>query len=277
MPRGRIVRPEFWNDEKLSRTGPGTQLVYIATWNLSDDYGVVKGDSTWLLHQVFPYGTIKLKQFEGWLRALVELRRLIPFEVNGEAFYYNPKFLDHQTIKKPSQTRNPKPPNNIESSTPPVENQYPTSGEPVLPEVEVEREVEVKEKRKGTPAPKFGFDEYLNMAEGRAKIIKLAAVAKDDQTYTGQFGVATDVWLRFQIKKIRLWILGKDEVITKTARGWGQFVSGWFKRAITAKEEAPSDFHPYEGHMTAAEEDAYYKAKRRTGPNSDFKPIGSNL
>jgi hypothetical protein len=38
-----MIKPEFWSDEKLAALSLQARLIYIGLWNLSDDYGVVKG------------------------------------------------------------------------------------------------------------------------------------------------------------------------------------------------------------------------------------------
>ncbi len=43
MARTRMIKPEFWSDEKLAALSLQVRLIYIGLWNLSDDYGVVKG------------------------------------------------------------------------------------------------------------------------------------------------------------------------------------------------------------------------------------------
>jgi len=38
-----MIKTEFWDDEKLATISRDARLTYIALWNFSDDYGVVKG------------------------------------------------------------------------------------------------------------------------------------------------------------------------------------------------------------------------------------------
>jgi len=114
MPRNRMIKPQFWEDEKLSAISRDARLTYIALWNFSDDYGVVKGNSMWLKNNIFPYENgIEVDNFKSWLSELENLDRIIPFSSNGETFYYLPFFLKHQTINRPSAQKNPSPPGNI--------------------------------------------------------------------------------------------------------------------------------------------------------------------
>jgi len=114
MPRNRMIKTEFWDDEKLATISRDASLTYIALWNFSDDYGVVKGHHAWLKNNIYPYDEkLNLETFKKWLADLETLKRIIPFSTNGEVFYYLPKFLTHQTINRPSLQRNPEPPDKI--------------------------------------------------------------------------------------------------------------------------------------------------------------------
>jgi hypothetical protein len=106
-----MIKPEFWDDQKLADVTFCARLTYIALWNFSDDFGVVKGDPRWLKNQIFPYDDLPVSDFIGWLDELKGLDRILSFKYNGEAFFYMPKFLSHQKINRPSkEKRNPQPP-----------------------------------------------------------------------------------------------------------------------------------------------------------------------
>lgn len=114
MPRNRMIKTEFWDDEKLATISRDARLTYIALWNFSDNYGVVKGHHSWLKNNIYPYDEkLGLETFKKWLLELESLKRIIPFSQNGETYYYIPKFETHQTINRPSLQRNPEPPDNI--------------------------------------------------------------------------------------------------------------------------------------------------------------------
>ena len=116
MPRSRTIRPEFWSDEKLASVSRESRLTFAGLWGTSDDYGVTKGNAAWLKSQMFPYDDdLKISKFQEWLCELEKLRRILPFSVEGEKYYYIPKFRAHQKVDKPSKTRNPEPPKDIES------------------------------------------------------------------------------------------------------------------------------------------------------------------
>ncbi len=116
MARIRTIKPEFWDDEKLATIPRDARLLFIGMWNFSDDYSVVKGHPSWLRNKIFPYDDIKQAVFNEWLECLVRIRAIIPFDHNGEKFFYIRTFKDHQNINRPSAMRNPEAPHDISES-----------------------------------------------------------------------------------------------------------------------------------------------------------------
>jgi hypothetical protein len=108
-----MVKPEFWDDEKLASISRDARLAFIGMWNNSDDYAVIKGHPAWLKNKIFPYDDIKLSQFQAWLLELETIKVILPFECNGEKYYYIKNFLKHQTINRPSPAKNPQPPESL--------------------------------------------------------------------------------------------------------------------------------------------------------------------
>lgn len=142
-----MIKPEFYDDEKLAGVPRDARLRFIGMLNFSDDYGVVKGHPTWLKNRIFPYDEISPATFKKWLQGLEEIRAIIPFKHDGESFYLIRNFLKHQSINKPSKQRNPEPPNTILSIPPPLPEHSGSPTEPLPPEKK-RREVKEKLKRK---------------------------------------------------------------------------------------------------------------------------------
>ncbi len=125
MPRSRMIKPEFWDDQKLCSISLPARLIFIGLWTYSDDYGVVKGNAMWLKNKILPYdGSLNIQGaltepsgsahgMVEWLAELEKIRCIIPFEYNGENYYYIRNFTKYQKVNRPSKTRNPKPPEKI--------------------------------------------------------------------------------------------------------------------------------------------------------------------
>ncbi len=113
MARSRMVKPEFWSDEKLAKVSRDARLTYIGLWSCSDDYGVTKGNAAWLKSQIFPYDDIGACSFTQWLKELEGEKRIVSFNHHGENYYYLPTFRLHQRVDRPSRQRNPEPPEDL--------------------------------------------------------------------------------------------------------------------------------------------------------------------
>ncbi len=114
MARSRILKPEFWSDERLALVPREARLTFAGLWTCSDDYGVTKGHQAKLKAQIFPYGVdLPLEKFGVWLADLERIGVIYPFTADGESFFYIRNFSDHQKVDRPSKMRNPPCPRDI--------------------------------------------------------------------------------------------------------------------------------------------------------------------
>jgi hypothetical protein len=160
-----MLRSGFWDDPKMGRLSREARLLYAGTWNLADDVGNVRIEPAFLRANLFAYDQdLTLDEVDSWLRELLQLARLVPYEVEGERYAQIPKFLVHQKIDRPSKWRWPTPDTQIcvngEESTHTRHTLASRAGEvEVEVEVEVEREVEV-EVNTLSPASQDDGDEF---------------------------------------------------------------------------------------------------------------------
>lgn len=114
MARSRILKPEFWSDEKLALVPRDARLTFAGLWTCSDDYGVTKGHPAWLKAQIFPYDVeLTVADFQKWLADLERIGVIDPFTADGESFFFIRNFADHQKVDRPSKMRNPPCPRHI--------------------------------------------------------------------------------------------------------------------------------------------------------------------
>lgn len=108
MPRIRSIKPEFWDDEKLSRICLQANLLYIGMWNFSDDEGIVRSGPSWLKSKIFPHrDELRISDVKAWVKDLQDADMLVPFEYNNEGYYWIRKFNVHQKIDKPQKSKIP--------------------------------------------------------------------------------------------------------------------------------------------------------------------------
>lgn len=107
MARIRTIKPEFWQDEKLSRLPYGARLLFIGLWNIADDVGRLRGNPLFVAAQTFPYDTAP--PIEQWLQLLHSGGFIERYVNDGESFIVVVNFLKHQQISKPTPSRIPAP------------------------------------------------------------------------------------------------------------------------------------------------------------------------
>lgn len=108
MARIRTVKPTHWQDKELSKISLPAHLLWIASWNFSDDKGIFEADVLLLKAQIFPRRTdIRVDQVSQWLDQLVKARFIIPFTFEYESYYITRTFETHQRIDKPQPSKIP--------------------------------------------------------------------------------------------------------------------------------------------------------------------------
>lgn len=103
--RNRVIKAEFWADEKTGSCSCVAQLLFIGSWNFADDSGVCRANSVYLRNNIFPYSSLTIKQIEEALIQLKDKGIIALGEFKGEKYLYIKNFLEHQKIDRPSKFR----------------------------------------------------------------------------------------------------------------------------------------------------------------------------
>lgn len=202
MARQRSIKPEFWDDEKLASVSRDARYLYISLWKCSDDYGVTRGNASWLNNQVFPYDGLKATQVQKWLDELQKIKVIYPFLNNGEKYYYIKMFTKHQKIDKPSKTRNPECPASLLETL---------ASDSLLSSDEVEVKLSVSEEK---------LSEVKSCPKGPALPDEFLAGLKTSPAYA-------HVNIDLELAKMDVWLSSpRNKNRTKTPR----FVINWLNR-----------------------------------------------
>lgn len=90
---------EFWLDEKIGSLPPEARLLYIGTWSIADDNGVLRGNPAYIRSQLFAYDEeVTAADVRRWIELLTAERMLVPFTHRGEHYLLVRRFRDHQKI-----------------------------------------------------------------------------------------------------------------------------------------------------------------------------------
>lgn len=111
MARIRTIKPDFWEDEGIGLLSLQARLLFIATWNLADDEGILRWSPDYLKAQVFPYNpeltNTKVQ------KAMDELTGSFVFPYvagpSRQRLAYIINFRKHQRINRPQPAKFPPP------------------------------------------------------------------------------------------------------------------------------------------------------------------------
>ncbi|NPV54683.1 MAG: hypothetical protein HPY71_14405 [Firmicutes bacterium] len=111
----RQVKADFWRDTELIRALPPVGLMfYQGLWHLADDSGCLEDDPYAYKLHLFPlYEEVTIELITRWRDTLVNLGKLIRYEVKGKPYLFLKNFHRHQKLDKPA------PPNEFSVPMPP--------------------------------------------------------------------------------------------------------------------------------------------------------------
>lgn len=111
MARIRSIKPEFWEDEDIALLSPMARLLYIATWNMADDEGLLRWGASFIKSRAFPYDDLALDEIEALMVELVEAKFVHPYK-GGRSLQplgWIPSFGKHQKPNRPQPSKLPAP------------------------------------------------------------------------------------------------------------------------------------------------------------------------
>lgn len=112
MPRIRTVKPEFWEDEVVGLLPRDARLLFISTFNMADDEGLLRWTPAYIKAQTFMYDDdLNLKHVEHLMALLTNAGLLHPY-VGGVARQQMAvvvNFRKHQKINRPQKSKLPPP------------------------------------------------------------------------------------------------------------------------------------------------------------------------
>ena len=110
MARSRVVKPEFWDDEKTGSLPPIEKCLFLGMLNFADDEGLIRANPLFLKSKIFPYNTdLDGDMINTYLENLSYLGLIFLFQKNQQHYAWIIKFRVHQRIDKPQRPNNPAP------------------------------------------------------------------------------------------------------------------------------------------------------------------------
>lgn len=112
MARIRTIKPEFWEDEVIGTLSTCARLLFIASWNVADDEGLLRWTPPYLKSVAFMYDdAIGVGEVAGYMDEIERSGLVYPYR-GGKAkqqLGYVVHFHRHQKINRPQPSRLPAP------------------------------------------------------------------------------------------------------------------------------------------------------------------------
>lgn len=89
-----MIKPEFWEDDKIAECSPTARLLFVALWNFADDEGFLEYRIKWLKAKCLPYDDVSISDL------LIELENAGRVIIQNNIIWVK-NFLKHQKIDKP--------------------------------------------------------------------------------------------------------------------------------------------------------------------------------
>jgi hypothetical protein len=105
--RIRTIKPEFPQSESIGRLSREARLFFILLWTICDDSGKTRAASRMLASLLYPYDDDAPKLIDGWIEETEREGCVARYVVNGTTYIQVCKWLIHQKIDRPSQSRLP--------------------------------------------------------------------------------------------------------------------------------------------------------------------------
>lgn len=116
MARRRMIDPNFWDSEDVSRLSIMERLLLIGLFSNSDDFGKGRGNPTTIRSKIFPNDDLSLKDVEKALKNIQKNINVVFYEINSNRYYKFTKWSNWQRVDKPQISLIPEPPDSTNDS-----------------------------------------------------------------------------------------------------------------------------------------------------------------
>lgn len=180
MARNRMIKPEFWEDDKIAECSTNARLLFIATWNFADDEGFLEYRPKWLKAKCFPYDNVDV------VKLVNELLKVGRLELHGEILWVK-NFLKHQRIDRPKASELSQLFNNSTNARRTLDDESTTKEKLKEVKLREEKEKEVSSKEDRQEPKEFGDPRINELLEFIKKTFGLRDF-KESQLWQRRFG-----------------------------------------------------------------------------------------
>jgi len=112
MARMRTVKPEFWEDEVIGSLSRDARLLFVATWNLADDEGLLRWAPEYLKANAFMYDDdVSIEDVDAMMGCIVAAGLVFAYRggKTQQHLGYIVQFHRHQRVNRPQPSKLPPP------------------------------------------------------------------------------------------------------------------------------------------------------------------------
>ncbi len=110
MARIRSVKPDFWEDEKVGEMSLAARLLFIGTWNLADDEGLLRWTPDYINASLFMYDDFTVRKVRALMDELEAAGGIHPYKgPTQQRLGWIVNFHRHQRINRPQPGKFPAP------------------------------------------------------------------------------------------------------------------------------------------------------------------------
>lgn len=101
MNQKRMVHSSIWASGQVAKLSREGRLLYVGLITLGDDDGRFKGAPALLRSQVYPYDDdVKVADVAKWLKEIEDQKLIVGYEVDGQPYFFHPKWETYQHIRE---------------------------------------------------------------------------------------------------------------------------------------------------------------------------------
>ena len=109
MARRRMIDPNFWESEDVSKLTYFERLLLIGLFSNADDYGKGRGNPATIRSRIFPNDDIPVKTIENAIDKISELIHINFYIVDENRYYKFINWISWQRVDKPQKSLLPEP------------------------------------------------------------------------------------------------------------------------------------------------------------------------
>ena len=109
MARRRMIDPNFWGSEDVSKLNHTERLMLIGMFSTADDFGKGRANAAYVRSSVFPYEDIPLKEIEKNLSHIQEHIEIVFYEIGDGKYYKFKNWSKWQKVDHPTDSIIPDP------------------------------------------------------------------------------------------------------------------------------------------------------------------------